>query len=335
MSPAIILMALALALWIIISIHDRRAKAMQREEKKVEGFFSQIIDDDERLTCPSFVVLDVETTGLDPSSDRIIEFAARRYIDGEPASEYQTLINPCRVLPAKITELTGIRERDVRDAPTFRRVASAICAMIGDLPVVAHNAKFDAEFLVRECERAGIALNIRYIDTVRMARWAFPGLENYKLKTLIPELGLLDHAQDHRAMSDVDATARLFLLCRKRLSARRGSLPPEPVSYAAPERLPDPEPVPEPVPAPKPVSRREAVADRKRQAAEAGLACCPRCGSTSLSLGKKGFGGGKAAAGMFLTGSLGGAVVGTAGMNKKKITCLNCGYTYRPGKNRV
>lgn len=71
--------------------------------------------------------------------------------------------------------------------------------------------------------------------------------------------------------------------------------------------------------------------ERKRRAAEDGVACCPRCGSTSLSLNKKGFGGGKAAAGMFVAG-VPGAVAGTFGMNKMKITCLNCGYTYKPKK---
>lgn len=77
--------------------------------------------------------------------------------------------------------------------------------------------------------------------------------------------------------------------------------------------------------------QRRVVEERKQQAAANGVACCPRCGSTSLSINKKGFGGGKATAGMFAFG-LGGAVAGTYGMNKMKITCLNCGYKYRPGK---
>ena len=77
--------------------------------------------------------------------------------------------------------------------------------------------------------------------------------------------------------------------------------------------------------------KRRQVDERKRRAAEDGVACCPRCGSTSLSLNKKGFGGGKATAGMFVAG-VPGAVAGTFGMNKMKITCLNCGYTYKPKK---
>lgn len=77
--------------------------------------------------------------------------------------------------------------------------------------------------------------------------------------------------------------------------------------------------------------KRRQIDERRRRAAEDGVACCPRCGSTSLSLNKKGFGGGKATAGMFVAG-VPGAVAGTFGMNKMKITCLNCGYTYKPKK---
>lgn len=111
---------------------------------------------------------------------------------------------------------------------------------------------------------------------------------------------------------------------------RRQAVAPPPPQQAAP---PPPQPC---TAAPPPESdwkrQQRQKEERKRRAAEDGVACCPRCGSTSLSLNKKGFGGGKATAGMFLTGSLGGAVAGTFGMNKKKITCLNCGYTYKPKK---
>ena len=81
----------------------------------------------------------------------------------------------------------------------------------------------------------------------------------------------------------------------------------------------------------KKAKQKRQTEERKQQAAAEGVACCPRCGSTSLSLNKKGFGGGKATAGMIGFG-LGGAVAGTYGMNKMKITCMNCGYTYKPGK---
>lgn len=205
----------------------RAAEAKEEEERKRSGAaiqrlgeITEIGDDEIRVTCPAWVVLDVETTGLHPESDRVIEFAARRYRDGAIESEYSTLIFPDRRLPKEITELTGIRDRELLKAPRFGEVAQEIASFIGGLPVVAHNAKFDAEFLLYECGRAGIALDIEYIDTVRMARWAFPGMKNYKLNTLISELDLLDHEQDHRAMSDVTATAKLYLKCREEQAYR-------------------------------------------------------------------------------------------------------------------
>ena len=76
---------------------------------------------------------------------------------------------------------------------------------------------------------------------------------------------------------------------------------------------------------------KREIAARKQAASAQGLACCPKCGSTSLSANKKGFSAGKAAAGMFAVG-LGGAVFGAAGANKIKVTCLSCGYQYKPGK---
>ena len=81
----------------------------------------------------------------------------------------------------------------------------------------------------------------------------------------------------------------------------------------------------------KAMKQRRQTEERRQQAAADGVACCPRCGCTSLSVNKKGFGGGKATVGMIGFG-LGGAVAGTYGMNKLKITCMNCGYRYKPGK---
>ena len=107
---------------------------------------------------------------------------------------------------------------------------------------------------------------------------------------------------------------------------RQAAAPPPPQQQTAP-----PPPQQYPVYESRRAKQHRVAEERKQQAAEAGVACCPRCGSTSLALNKKGFGGGKATAGMFVAG-VPGAVAGTFGMNKMKITCLNCGYTYKPKK---
>lgn len=79
-------------------------------------------------------------------------------------------------------------------------------------------------------------------------------------------------------------------------------------------------------------TKKDIVKQHIRENQSAGIACCPKCGSTSLSANKKGFGAGKAAAGMFLAGNLAGAVAGGIGADKVTVTCLNCGYKFKPGK---
>ena len=126
------MMALLILLLVIagicISIHDAAARKGQpyRAAPKVEGSFTGVLDEDERLTCPSWVVLDVETTGLKPDSDRVIEFSAQRYIDGQLESAYATMVNPVRHLPPEITSLTGLTDRDLKGAPRFSVIAPEI-----------------------------------------------------------------------------------------------------------------------------------------------------------------------------------------------------------------
>lgn len=111
----------------------------------------------------------------------------------------------------------------------------------------------------------------------------------------------------------------------------------QPVDFPAPPPVAVPAPIPEkPKPAAPtitlPPSKRQIAAQRKADAKAQGLACCPKCGSISLSAQKKGFGVGKAAAGVFLTGGVAGALAGGIGANKLEITCLACGHKFRPGK---
>jgi len=79
-------------------------------------------------------------------------------------------------------------------------------------------------------------------------------------------------------------------------------------------------------------TEKQLIAKRKAEARAQGIACCPKCGSTSLSANKKGFGAGKAVAGMVVTGGVGGAVFGAAGSGKVVVTCLNCGHRFKPGQ---
>lgn len=194
----------------------KRQKAQAATRPGGVGTRSEIKDDKIRFNCEEWVVLDTETTGLSPFEDRIIEVAVVKYKNGEAVDQLTSLVNPGVSIPEHITKLTGISDRDLKKAPTFSKIAPVLRDFIGDLPVVAHNAKFDADFIITECARAGVSMDIRYINTVSLAKSCLPSQPDYKLETLIGAFGLLDHAQEHRAMSDVEACEKLYMLCRSK-----------------------------------------------------------------------------------------------------------------------
>lgn len=160
----------------------------------------------------SLVFLDVETTGLQSKYHRIIEiFMFKVNYEGEIA-EYHTLINPECTIPAKITEITGIVQDDVENAPIEKQVAEAIRQFIDDGVLVAHNLAFDRRFLVELFKRNNCKpLLSGGIDTLVISRKLFPklciypkGEGSHKLKNLMYHFGLdKAFANSHRAKDDV------------------------------------------------------------------------------------------------------------------------------------
>lgn len=417
---------------------------------------------EDAMQMEDYVVVDVETTGLHPETDEIIEVAAIRSIGGK-FEVYRTLVFPRNRIPEFVTQLTGIRNIDVMNAPQIKKVAPKLLNFVRDLPIVAHNAPFDVKFIAAAFEKIGADIDMKYIDTVPLARIAFPGMQNYKLATLIDALKLIQGKQQHRAESDATATLRLFELCQSEIPRRateekrlyeqeqllekayhlnqfgmqaeaagnvakaigyyedvleeKVPLPnaymrlaviykkqhrwedvvrvcdaalavlpgnqgklcdplewekrkayalakmdnddvfdseqplicPEPEKKTAITTVPIIEEQPEPQPQvivrevyikeqepelepesptkkswlddlPEYERRRKRIEENKKN----GVACCPRCGSTSLSANKKGY--------SFVKGVLLSPLGGTIGMNKIKITCLNCGHKFKPGR---
>ena len=174
---------------------------------------------EESLQVGDYAVVDVETTGLHPETDKIIEVAAIRCIGGK-FEAFKTLVFPRNRIPEYVTQLTGIRNIDVMNAPQIKKVAPKLLDFVRDLPIVAHNAPFDVKFIAAAFETIGANIDMRYIDTVPLARLAYPGLQNYKLATLIDALELIQGKQQHRAESDATATLRLFELCRNEIPSK-------------------------------------------------------------------------------------------------------------------
>ena len=154
----------------------------------------------------SLVALDLETTGLDPQTDSIIEIGAIRFNSRRVESEWTNLINPGRRIPPFITQLTGITDQMVMESPPIHAVLSDLKDFVGDAIVVGHNIGFDLAFLSKQ----GILRQNDRIDTYEMASILLPSAGRYNLAALGQALGVPLSAT-HRALDDARVTRALFL----------------------------------------------------------------------------------------------------------------------------
>lgn len=159
------------------------------------------------------VMLDFETTGLSPAAgDRITEVAALRIVDGVVAERYVTLINCGARIPPFVTALTGISQRMVDGAPPVAEVLPRLLDFIGDDVLAAHNASFDARFLLAESQRQGLSPRHRgLICSLKLARRMLPGQGSYKLGGLARALNITYRGTAHRAEADAEVSTRLLL----------------------------------------------------------------------------------------------------------------------------
>jgi DNA polymerase-3 subunit epsilon len=167
--------------------------------------------EEQNLTESTFVVVDVETTGLNPIEDRITEIAMMKVQNGVLLDEFSTLINPLVTIPASITELTGIDNLMVADAPPAREVVSAIAEFLGDSVFVAHNAPFDWGFVSQTTMRErGIEISNPQLCTVKLSRRILPHLSSKSLGWVTSALNIRI-PERHRASGDAYATALVLV----------------------------------------------------------------------------------------------------------------------------
>lgn len=152
----------------------------------------------------SFVVFDFETTGLSPHDSEIIEIGAIR-VDNVKANNHQSfssLVKPSQSISKRITKINGIDNAMVADAKSIAEVLQEFHVFIGDLPLIAHNASFDMKFLLHYLEEHGLKfMDNAVVDTLALARKAYPHLDNHKLPTLVDHLSI-NVNQLHRASDD-------------------------------------------------------------------------------------------------------------------------------------
>lgn len=152
-----------------------------------------------------FCVIDTETTGGNPAYNRIIDVAVLRFKGGEIVETFQSLVNPGRPVPPWITQLTGIDDRMVADAPTFDQVADPLHAILSRGVFTAHNANFDFGFVREEFARLFIPFERPQVCTLKLARLLYADLPSRSLGTLCENL-FIDIWDRHRAYGDAEAT---------------------------------------------------------------------------------------------------------------------------------
>lgn len=156
-----------------------------------------------------YAIVDIETTGGLTANNRITEVAVLVHDGYQIVEEFQTLINPGRLIPGYITGLTGISSETVQNAPFFSEIAENLFDLLSDKIFVAHNVNFDYNFLKEEFKRVGKVFNRPKLCTVRLSRQVFPGLKSYSLGRICDHNGI-EISDRHRAFGDAAATAQLF-----------------------------------------------------------------------------------------------------------------------------
>lgn len=161
----------------------------------------------------NFIVCDLETTGLDPAFDKIIEVGLVRLEEGEITGKFHSLVNPGQPLPVKIKRLTGLDDSDLTHAPALSRVIPEILDFIGDNAITGHNVQFDLGFL----KAAGVLPFYKSsYDTLELARLVVPGAPGYRLNALCAWLNIHVTA-NHRALDDALAAASLLSVLIQKL----------------------------------------------------------------------------------------------------------------------
>ena len=181
-----------------------------------------------KLELYGFVAVDIETTGLDFREEKIIEFAAVVFENGEPADRLNFYLNPGKPIPAQITRITGITDEDVSAAAPFPERLDDILSFIGNRPLVAHNVDFDLPFLeysarvARKDSPGEFSQEKTYhyfrnaqFDTLALARFLLPFQHSFRLGALAENLGI-ETKSSHRALPDAEMAGRLFLTLLQR-----------------------------------------------------------------------------------------------------------------------
>lgn len=182
------------------------------------------MNEDARFVELPIAVIDVETTGLDPKADRIIEIAIIHMMGGAVVERWSTLVNPEQDVPEEVVKLTGIEPSALVGAPRFAEVAAEVAARLGDRVFVAYNLAFDRAFVTQELERCGLSLSNRFfVDPLVFVRELHKSEGSKRLTAVAERLGI-PLASAHRAADDAECAGLVLYALLERLPERLGDL---------------------------------------------------------------------------------------------------------------
>ena len=199
-------------------------KPQGKEETKVENHMQRGIATSNRIEIDSrnqdsirncFIAFDVETTGLSPTFDRIVEIGAVIFFNGTVQKVFSSLVNPGVSIPQSASAVNHITNTMLATAPTEKEIYPRLIDFLGDalcgkIVMCAHNGRFDFDFLCNTLSRLGYSANIKYVDTLSLSRKKLQGLDNYKQNTIEKYFGLVN-SSSHRAASDAENCGYILL----------------------------------------------------------------------------------------------------------------------------
>lgn len=169
-----------------------------------------------------YCVLDLETTGFSPVTEKITEIGIMKIQGGKVIDEFSSFVNPQKPIPARVVEVTNITDDMVSDAETIDMVFPKMLDFIEGSVLVAHNAEFDIGFLKHNAKVLGYAFDFTYLDTLSLAHELFPDYKTYKLGRIAKNLGIKVEVA-HRALDDVETTVKVFNVMIEMLVKRGAS----------------------------------------------------------------------------------------------------------------
>ncbi|WP_018750954.1 PolC-type DNA polymerase III [Paenibacillus sanguinis] len=203
-----------------VQCYPDAAKAAKKNGiKMIYGVEANVVNDnvavvlnsrDDNLKAATYIVFDIETTGLSVTQNKIIEIAAVKMEDGKEVDRYATFVNPHVRIPYNIQQLTNINDEMVKDAPEAEEVLKQFVQFAGDAVLVAHNARFDVDFVNAKLKELGLPeMTNPVLDTLELARMLFPTMKNHRLNTLAAKykVSLENH---HRAIDDTLALGEIL-----------------------------------------------------------------------------------------------------------------------------